>query len=72
MNFNYNKLKGKIIAEAKTQNDVAKALDISITAFNMKINNKIPFKTEEYYKMINFLNIKSDEINDIFFTIEVN
>lgn len=72
MKFNYNRLKGKIIAENKNQTIVANELGMSITAFNKKINNRIPFKTEEYYKMINFLNIKPEEINDIFFTLDIN
>lgn len=65
--LNTNKLKAKMKEKAITQKDVAKALDISTCAFNLKINNKRPLFLEEADKLCIILSISDDEFRNYFF-----
>jgi len=66
--FNYKKLKNRIRLYYDSQENFAKELNITPTALNYKLNNKICFSIDELYIMINKLEIKPEEINEIFFT----
>ena len=53
------------------QDDMAALLNISVTAFNNKLNNKNEFKDTEIQKMISFLDISNEDIVPIFFADNV-
>lgn len=69
MEFNYNKLKGKIKEVYGTQQEFAKALGISATTLNTRLKNETFFNQSEIEKTKELLNLKNgEEIMDIFFT----
>lgn len=69
MEFNYNKLKGKIKEVYGTQQEFAKALGISSTTLNTRLKNETFFNQSEIEKTRDLLNLKSEQdIIDIFFT----
>lgn len=71
MNFNYNKLKGKYISKGYKAEDIAKVLNMSKQSFYARLNNEIPFKDYEILTIKNFLDIKNEEIDSIFFDVKV-
>lgn len=69
MEFNYNKLKGKIKEVYGTQQEFAKALGISTTTLNTRLKNETFFNQSEIEKAKNLLDLKTEQdIMDIFFT----
>lgn len=69
LEFNYNKLKGKIKEVYGTQQEFAKALGISSTTLNTRLKNETFFNQSEIEKTRDLLNLKSEQdIIDIFFT----
>lgn len=71
MKYDYSKLLGRIKEICKTQENYAEALEISATALNNKLNNKVFFTQEEINKSLSILDIKDDEIKQYFFTLKV-
>lgn len=71
MEFDYSKLKGKIIEKYGTQAEFAKEFGVSKNSFSMKMNNKISFSTNDILKITNMLNIDKDDISSYFFTQKV-
>lgn len=71
MEFDYSKLKGKIIEKYGTQREFAKEFGVSKNSFSMKMNNKISFSTNDILKITNMLNIDKDDISSYFFTQKV-
>lgn len=69
MEFNYNKLKGKIKEVYGTQQEFAKALGIGTTTLNSRLKNETFFNQSEIEKSRELLNLKNEkDIIDIFFT----
>lgn len=69
MEFNYNKLKGKIKEVYGTQQEFAKALGISATTLNTRLKNETFFNQSEIEKTRDLLNLQTEQdIIDIFFT----
>ena len=69
MEFNYNKLKGKIKEVYGTQQEFAKALGISPTTLNTRFKNETFFNQSEIEKTKYLLDLKNEQdIMDIFFT----
>ena len=68
--FNYKKLKNRIRDYYDNQENFAKELKISSIALNYKLNGKSKLSCEDIYTMINLLDIKPEEINELFFTIK--
>lgn len=68
---NTNFLKAKMRKHGYLQDDMAALLNISVTAFNNKLNNKNEFKDTEIQKMISFLDISNEDIVPIFFADNV-
>jgi len=54
------KIKGLMGSNNMKQIDVAKALGISVNAFNMKLNNKSKFNENEVKDMAVFFNVEVD------------
>lgn len=69
--YNYNKLKGRIKEYYDTQESFGKSINLSATSINNKLNNRVPFTQDEIFKSISNLHILSNEIQEIFFTQEV-
>ena len=69
--YDYSKLNGRIKEIFGTQDNYAKKLGISVASVNYKLNNKVAFTQDEIYKSIHCLNIKNEEIQEIFFTKKV-
>lgn len=68
MQYNYNKLKGRIKEFFGTQELFAESIGLSATSINNKLNNKTPWTQEEIYLSITRLHIEPIEIQEIFFT----
>lgn len=71
MNYCYDKLKGRIKEILDTQDKYAEEIGISATSANYKLNNKSFFTQNEIYNSIKVLKIPSNEIQEYFFTEEV-
>lgn len=71
MEFNYAKLRGKIVEVYGTQKGLSKAIGISEHTISSKLNNKNYWTQSEITKMCELLNISSAEITAYFFTPEI-
>lgn len=71
MMYDYSKLNGKIVEVYGTQFNFAKAMGLSERTVSLKLNNMVPWKQTEISRAIDTLDIPLDEIQDYFFTIEV-
>ena len=69
--YDYTKLKEKISDSGFTQEQVAKALNISKGAFSQKINGITAFSQDDVINISNFLKILKTKIFDYFFTLKV-
>ena len=69
--YDYSKIKGKIKEVCGTQHDFAQALGLSDTSLSYKLNNISSFTRDELDIAVRVLNLKKDEIWDVFFTREV-
>lgn len=67
--MNKNKLKAKMLLYGDTSNDLAKYLSISRTTLSCKLNNNgAEFNQGEILKIKKRYNLKSDEVDEIFFS----
>ena len=71
LNFDYSKLKGKIVEVLENQSNYAKALELSETSVTNKLNNNVYFTQREIYLSLKVLNIATDDIGTYFFTEKV-
>ena len=71
MAFNYNKLKGRIVEIFGNQIEFAKAMKMSEKTLSLKMNGKVSWKQHEIVKAISLLGLTKDDIQEYFFTIEV-
>lgn len=71
MAFNYDKLRGKIREKFRTQENFASALGVSEKTLSLKLNNKVFFTQDEISKCAELLELKHIEIQEYFFTKEV-
>jgi transcriptional regulator with XRE-family HTH domain len=62
---NTNLLAAAIKAKGLTQQDVAEVLNITLSTFNYKLNNKSEFKASEIMALCTMLDII--DVNSIFF-----
>lgn len=69
--MDYRKLKGKIKEVFDTQDAFAKALGMSYTSLNLKVNDKSEWSSEEIVKACDLLNIPLDEAHIYFFTPKI-
>ncbi len=67
MMFNYDKLKGKIKEKFGTQENFAKAMELSNTSVSFKLNNKSEWSQQEISKAARLLEIADNEISLYFF-----
>ena len=71
MAFNYSKLKGRIVEIFGSQTKFAKAMKMSERTLSFKISGKVSWKQREIVEAISLLGLKKDDIQEYFFTIEV-
>lgn len=72
MEYNFDKLKGKIKEIFGTQNDFAIAMEMAPNTLSAKLNNQFEFSSNEISKAIELLKIKSvEEAWSLFFTKKV-
>ena len=69
--INTLKLKALIVENDLTNEEVSKNLGISKQSFSMKLNNKREFKASELFVLIQILKLCPNEINNIFFNLNV-
>ena len=67
MEFNNSKLRGKIREVLGKEQKVSDAIGISKSALSAKLNNNSEINRDEMLKMIDLLNIKKEDIFEIFF-----
>lgn len=71
MRFNYSKLLGRMKECGYTQGKLAQALGISLGTMSQKLNNKANFYHPEMQRICELLSIPGEDIQAIFFTLEV-
>ncbi|MCR1952357.1 DUF739 family protein [Clostridium sp. DSM 100503] len=71
MQFDYSKLRGRIIEKHKTQNEFSKILGVSERTLSLKLNNKIFFSQDEIIRISELLSIGEDKIQKYFFDKKV-
>ena len=69
--WNYQKLRGKIREVCRTQNDFSEKLGIGRVSLSQRLNNQLEFTQEEIYKACDILSIPMEEIPEYFFTLMV-
>lgn len=67
-NFEYRKLKGRIVEKYGTQGQFAEALSISQNWLSQKLTNKVGISQPEIEQWREMLDISTDEIGEYFFT----
>ncbi|WP_288847585.1 DUF739 family protein [uncultured Sneathia sp.] len=67
MKYKYQSLKDKIKEKGYILEYIAKELGISPVTLNSKIKGTCPFKLPELYKLVDVLDLKKEEILNIFF-----
>lgn len=68
MEYNYNKLNGKIKEVFGTQAAFAKAMEMGQTSLSLKLNNKAEWSQDEMEKAMNLLGIPRQSVRAYFFT----
>ena len=68
MEYNYDKLIGKIVEKFRTQARFSASMGMSERTLSLKINNKIDFKQDEIIKACEILEIEHIDIPAYFFT----
>lgn len=73
MEFNFNKLRGRIIEKMSSQSALAAHLGMTATQISVRLNNKAPFCPDEIHRicMPDCLDIAPEEIGVYFFTPKV-
>ena len=70
MNFNYEKLRGRIREKMRSDTVFAKRLGISKTSLSLRLNNQIHFSQRDIYKSMRILQISPEELGVYFFDKE--
>lgn len=71
MEYDYSKLRGKIIEKYSNNGNFANEIGISERTLSLKLHNKIAFKQTEIDKAILLLDIPIEEISEYFFKKKV-
>ena len=71
MNWEYNKLRGKIKETCGTQNRFAGRLGIGRVSLSQRLNNQLEFSQDEIFKSCDILGIDVSDIPTYFFTRKV-
>lgn len=71
MEFDYSKLKGRIVERFQTQSKFSGAMGISNRSLSLKLNGQRAFTQQEIVKATFLLSIDKKEISNYFFTPKV-
>lgn len=71
MSFDYSKLRGRMIEKYGSQTAFAEKFGVSNNVFSQKMNHKVRFTSDDIVKIIEMLEIPSEEIGAYFFTTRV-
>lgn len=71
MEFDYSKLRGRIIEKYKTIGNFCDKFGITQTAMGDKLHNRARFKQTDIIKIMKLLDIKQEEIPEFFYTLKV-
>ena len=71
MNWNYQKLRGRIKEICGTQDVFADMLGIGRVSLSKRLNNLLEFSQDEIYKSCEILKINPVDIPTYFFTLKV-
>ena len=71
-NFDYSKLRGRIVEKYGNMNAFAKAVGISKVALSRKLNNKTSITKEEMISWSDILDISIDEYGAFYFVEKLN
>ena len=71
MNWNYDKLRGKIKEKCGTQDVFAEKLGIGRVSLSQRLNNQLEFTQKEMYAAVGILGIDAKDISDYFFVQKV-
>lgn len=71
MEYDYRKLRGKIVEVFGSQTKFAKALGVSDRTVSLKLNNERGWTQEEINKSMTLFDEPSGRIKDYFFTLTV-
>lgn len=71
MEWNYQKLRGKIKEICGTQDNFAEKLGINRVSLSQRLNNLLEFTQKEIYKSCEILGIERADIPEYFFTLKV-
>lgn len=71
MEFDYQKLNGKIVEKFGTQYNFAKAMGMSEHSLSKKLNSKVSWRTVEIAKAMKLLDIHQSLVGDYFFKEKV-
>lgn len=66
--FDYKKLRARIMEKVGSNGKMAEHLGITETSFSRKMNNKVGFSSQDICEMVSVLGISTEEIGDYFFT----
>lgn len=72
-NYDYSKLRGRVIEKLGSLKNYAKGLGISETTLFKKLNNKVPFNQDEIFDSIRILDldVANGDIQSHFFAQKV-
>lgn len=68
--FNFSRLEGLIKQHYDTQEKFAEAIPMARSTLNQKLNNHIVFDSNDIYHIIKALDIKMEDVGEIFFSTE--
>lgn len=71
MEFNYNKLRGRIVEYGYNLKTCADKMGIDRTSLSQKLNNHTSFSNRDILRLCDMLNIPTEEIGTYFFTNQV-
>ena len=71
MEFDYSKLKGRIVEILGSQSKLAEMMGISDNALSRKLNNFTRFSDTDIMKIIEILKINVEDIGIYFYTLKV-
>lgn len=69
MKFNNSKLRGKIRENFGSEYAFGEALGMALSTLSSKLNNKSEFTRSEILRIVKLLNLKKEEIYDVFFLL---
>lgn len=67
MKFNNSKLRGKIRENFGSEYAFGEALGMALSTLSGKLNNKSEFTRSEILTIVKLLNLKKEEVYDVFF-----